>query len=145
MADGAPHPLIGTWAFVASEWKRADGRHANPFGEGAVGILTYSDAGYMTVQVMRPDRPPLTPGTAATLDAAFASATPGFLAYFGSYEIDAPAGVVAHTVLGSSFPPLVGVTTRRRFAIEGDTLTLRDDLTTSDGVAVAAATVWRRV
>jgi hypothetical protein len=139
------HPIVGTWAFVASEWRRADGRHANPFGEGAIGVLTYDDAGYMTVQIMRPDRPPLPEATPATLDQAFASGVPGFLAYFGTYEVDAAAGVVSHRVLASSFPAWVGASHHRRFEIAGDTLVLRDDLQAADGVAVAASTTWRRM
>jgi hypothetical protein len=138
------NPLIGTWAFVASEWKRADGRHANPFGAGATGMLTYDAGGHMAAQIMRADRPP-GPDGAPTIDSAFAAAVPGFLAYFGTYEIDASRGVVTHTVIASSFPRWVGTQHHRRFAIDGDELTLRDDLLTSDGVAVAAATLWRRM
>jgi len=161
-----PNALTGTWALVASEWKRADGKHANPFGANAVGVLTYDAGGYMSAQIMRADRPPGT-NIAPTIDAAFASAVPGFLAYFGTYEISAspplragqrlaleresgPAseaarGVVTHTVIASSFPAWVGGQHHRRFEIDGDQLTLRDDLTTADGVAVAASTTWRRV
>jgi hypothetical protein len=138
------NPLIGTWAFVASEWKRADGKHANPFGAGSTGILTYDAGGYMSAQIMRADRPP-GPDAAATIDTAFAAAVPGFLAYFGTYEIDASNSVVTHTVIGSSLPAWVGTQHHRRFEIDGDRLTLRDDLATSDGVAVAAATMWQRV
>ncbi len=134
--------LIGTWAFVASEWKRADGKHANPFGAGSVGVLTYDAGGYMSAQIMRADRP-LGPDIAPTIDAAFASAVPGYLAYFGTYEIS--GAIVSHTVIASSFPAWVGSQHHRRFEIDGDRLTLSDDLTTSDGVAVAASTTWRRV
>lgn len=136
--------LIGTWALVASEWKRADGKHANPFGVGSVGVLTYDAGGYMSTQIMRADRPP-GPDTAPTIDAAFVAAVPGFLAYFGTYEIDESRGIVTHTVVASSFPAWAGAQHHRRFVIDGDHLTLRDDLMTSDGVAVAASTTWRRV
>jgi hypothetical protein len=136
--------LLGTWAFVASEWKRADGKHANPFGAGSTGILTYDAAGYMSVQIMRADRPS-TQVAQPTIDAAFSAAVPGYLAYFGTYEIDEQRRVVTHTVIASTFPPFVGAQNHRRFEVEGDRLILRDDLTTSDGVAVAAATIWQRV
>lgn len=140
----AEHPLLGTWAFVASEWRRADGKHANPFGEAAVGVLTYDTAGYMAAQIMRAGRPP-GPDLPPTIDAAFASAVPGFLAYFGTYEIDEAKAVVTHTVVASSFSAWVGTSHHRRFVIVGDQLTLSDDLMTSDGVAVWASTTWRRV
>lgn len=138
------HAIVGTWALISSEWKRADGRHANPFGEGSVGMLTYDAAGFMAAQIMHAERPPM-PGGPPTIDQAFATAVPGFLAYFGSYEIDDPAGVVIHTVIASSFPPWVGSEHHRRFAVDGDRLTLSDELTAADGVVVAASTVWHRV
>ena len=143
MSDG--RLLIGTWAFVASEWRRADGRHANPFGEGAVGVLTYDAGGFMAAQIMRAERPAVPADTPATIDQAFASAVAGFLAYFGSYEVDDATSVVTHTVIASSFPPWVGGQHNRRFHIDGETLVLSDDLMTADGVAVAASTTWRRV
>lgn len=141
----ASHPLVGTWAFVASEWRRADGRHGNPFGDAAVGILTYDAGGFMAAQIMRAGRPPVPSDVPATIDQAFASAVAGFLAYFGSYVVDDVAGIVTHTVIASSFPPWVGGQHNRRFRIEGETLVLSDDLVTADGVAVAASTTWRRV
>ncbi len=140
----AQHPIVGTWAFVASEWKRADGRHANPFGAGAMGVLMYDASGHMSAQIMHADRPPVTT-IAPTIDAAFGLAIPGFLAYAGTYEVDDAAGVLTHRVVVSSFPAWVGTEHRRRFVIEGETLTLRDDLTTADGVAVAASTTWRKM
>jgi lipocalin-like protein len=135
--------LIGTWALVATEWKRADGRHANPFGANAVGILTYDPGGNMSAQVMRADRPAVT--SMGDIDAAMAGAWPGYIAYFGTYEIDERARVVRHRVIGSVFPAWVGGEHARRFALEGELLTLSDDLVTLDGVAVAASTTWERV
>jgi hypothetical protein len=137
------HPIVGTWAFVASEWKRADGKHANPFGEGSVGMLTYASDGYMSVQIMRSNRE-ASRHAPATLDAAFAAAVAGYLAYFGTYEIDDERRVITHTIIASTYPPFVGAQNQRRFEIVGDQLALRDDLMTADGVAVAAATIWRR-
>ena len=138
------HAIVGTWAFVASEWKRADGRHANPFGAGAMGVLMYDASGHMSAQIMHADRPPVTT-IAPTIDAAFGLAIPGFLAYAGTYDLDEAAAVVTHRVIVSSFPAWVGSEHRRRFTIEGGVLTLRDDLATADGVAVAASTTWQRM
>ena len=137
------NPLVGTWALIATQWKRADGRHANPWGEGATGILTYDPAGYMAAQVMRADRPSPADGTPSGIDAAMAAAVPGYIAYFGTYEIS--GAVVAHTVLGASLPAWVGTTHRRRFAVDGDRLTLSDSVIAADGIAVEAATTWQRV
>lgn len=137
--------LIGTWALVASEWRRADGRHANPFGAGATGILTYDAGGYMAAQIVRAARPAPDAGAPLTIDAAMAAAVPGVIAYFGTYEVDETAGVVVHHVIASAYPPWAGLTHRRRYSFERNTLTLADDLETADGVAVAASTTWERV
>ncbi len=137
--------LAGTWALVASAWRRADGRHANPFGAGAAGILSYDDAGNMSAQVMRADRPPPAAGQPAGIDTAMTSAGAGYIAYFGTYEIDGTRGVVTHTVIGSAFPAWVGGTHNRRFAIDGDRLTLSDSVTAADGTAVEASTTWQRI
>jgi hypothetical protein len=136
--------LLGTWALIATEWRRADGRHANPFGEGATGILIYDAAGYMSAQIMRSDRPSVDPAQAG-IDSAMASATPGYVAYFGAFVVDEASGVVTHRVIGAAHPAWVGREFARRYSIEGDVLTLRDDLIAADGVAVDAATTWRRI
>jgi hypothetical protein len=141
----ASNPLVGTWALVSTEWRRADGRHANPFGEGAVGILTYDDAGFMSAQIMRASRPALAPDSPAGIETAMSSAVAGYVAYFGRYTIEPGAKRVDHEVIGSAFPAWVGTTHQRHFETDGETLTLRQDFTTVDGVAVAAATTWRRV
>lgn len=139
------HELVGTWALVASAWRRADGRHGNPFGPGAVGILTYDAAGNMSAQVMRADRPPPATGQPAGIDTAMTSAFAGYIAYFGTYEIDGARGVVTHRVIGSAFPAWAGGTHNRRFAIDGDHLTLSDSVTAADGTAVEASTTWQRI
>jgi hypothetical protein len=139
--------LVGTWALVATEWRRADGRHANPFGPDAVGVLTYDAAGNMAAQIMRAGRPSAADdhvGGHAGIEAAMAAAVPGYIAYFGTYTLD-DDGVLRHLVAGSAFPAWVGTEHARRYRVEGDELTLMQDFTTADGVAVAASTTWRRV
>ena len=137
--------FAGTWALVATEWRRADGRHANPFGQGAVGILMYDAAGFMSASVMHAERPPLPRDQPSGIDTAMASAVPGFINYFGSYDVDDDAGVVRHHVIGAAYPAWVGLDFARGFRFEGDTLVLTDDLFAADGVAVAASTTWRRL
>ena len=73
-----------------------------------------------------------------------ALAFPGYVAYFGRYQLD-DAGVLQHEVVGSAFPAWVGTTHARRYRIEGHELTLMQNFVTADGVKVAASTTWRRV
>ena len=137
--------LVGTWALIATEWRRADGRHGNPFGPNAVGVLNYDAAGNMSAQVMRADRAGAAADQANGIETAMTSAFAGYIAYFGTYEIDEARAVVVHTVVGSAFPAWVGATPNRRFAIEGDRLTLSDSVTAADGTPVEASTTWQRV
>ncbi len=137
--------LIGTWALVATEWRRADGMHANPFGANAVGILIYEASGYMSAQVMRDGRASPAEGVAAGIDSAMTSASPGYVAYFGSYVVDEAAQTVTHQIIGSAFPAWVGAKVPRRFAISGNRLTLSDSVVTADGVPAEAETTWERL
>jgi hypothetical protein len=137
--------LIGTWALISTEWKRADGKHANPFGQDAVGVLIYTASGYISAQVMRADRPAPGEDQPAGIDTAMASAFPGYVAYFGSFAVDAAAATVKHHVIGAAHPVWAGREFARRFEIEGDVLTLRDALIAADGVPVDASTTWKRV
>ncbi len=137
--------LVGTWALVATEWRRADGRHGNPFGPGAIGVLTYDAAGNMSAQVMRAARPQAPAGQSVSIEAAMASAFAGYVGYFGTYEIDHARGVVVHAVIGSAFPAWAGASHDRRFLIEGDRLTLSASVTAADGTPVEASTTWRRL
>jgi hypothetical protein len=138
-------PITGTWALISTEWRRADGRHANPFGVGAAGILTYDAAGNMSAQIMRAQRPRPPPDGGTGIEAAMAGAFAGYVAYFGTYEIDESAHVLRHHVAGSAFPAWVGMVHERRYRVDGDVLTLSQDFVTADGVAVAASTTWRQV
>jgi hypothetical protein len=137
--------IVGTWALVATEWKRADGRHANPFGANAVGVVVYDAAGNMSAQVMHEGRPLPAPGASAGIDDAMASGTRGYIAYFGTYTVDYGGGTVTHEVAGSAFPAWVGRTITRRFRIESNRLRMSDSVVTSDGVAAEAATIWERM
>ena len=137
--------LVGTWALVATEWRRADGRHANPFGPDAVGVLTYDAAGNMSAQVMRAARPQPPGSGPAGIETAMTSAFAGYIAYFGTYTIVHARGVVVHAVIGSAFPAWVGGTHTRRFTLEADRLTLSDSVTAADGSPVEASTTWQRI
>lgn len=137
--------IVGTWALVATEWKRADGRHANPFGSGAVGVLMYDAAGNMSAQVMRAGRPAVPDDQPSGIDTAMAAAVPGYIGYFGAYHVDEAAGIVTHQVAGAAFPAWAGRDVPRRYRIDGDTLVLMDSVVAADGVAVEASTTWRRM
>ena len=123
--DTSDPGLVGTWRLVSAEERTEDGRSIPLWGSAPAGRLMYDDRGRMSAQLMDPRRKPFVSadrlaGTAAEVRAAFE----GYEAYFGSYAVDAKAGVVVHHVIGSLFPNLIGTDQRRFFALSGNRLTL---------------------
>jgi hypothetical protein len=121
--------LIGTWALLSYESVSEDGTTRHPFG-GAAGRLAYDEHGNMAGQVMRPGRH----GTDA----------PGYIAYFGTYEVDAAGDTVIHHVEGALNPSWVGGDQVRRFRFDGDRLVLELDVPRGDRVFRHVLT-WRRL
>ena len=114
--------LIGTWTLISYEAIEPDGSRSLPFGH-AVGRLTYDAHGNMTGQVMRPHRAPveLARGAAQQIRAAYI----GYIAYFGTYEADAAAGIVVHHVVGALNPAWVGGDQVRQMRFDGERLVLQ--------------------
>jgi hypothetical protein len=110
-------------------------------------MLTYDADGYMTVQLMRPDRPqrrprPVAPdavlGTIGELEVL------GYLAYCGTYDVEAGAWRVVHHVTCALLPELVGQDVVRTYELSGDTLTLHTPPVVVDGRERRSVLVWRR-
>jgi hypothetical protein len=113
--------FVGTWKLVSFEEQLPDGRVTRPYGEEPAGLLTYDAAGYMSVQVMRRDRPRLSSEKIADAGAdELKLAVEGFTAFFGAYEIDEERAMVIHHVEGHLLPNGVGKALARRFEFIGD-------------------------
>jgi hypothetical protein len=115
------NPLVGNWRLIAYETVDASGRRTNPYGD-AVGRLTYDDRGNMSGQVMRPDRARVErgEGNAQQVRAAYT----GYIAYFGTYEVDPAGAQVVHHVEGSLNPAWVGGDQIRGMRFDGERLVL---------------------
>jgi hypothetical protein len=120
-----PHRLVGNWTLKSYDAIAPDGTSSLPFGQ-AVGRLSYDEHGHMAGQVMRPDRAPVNVGRgeAQQVRAAYV----GYIAYFGTYEVNADAGIVTHRVQGALNPTWVGGIQVRRMRFEGDLLVLEADV-----------------
>jgi Lipocalin-like domain len=137
--------LLGTWSLVSFE-ALGGGHTEYPFGPDAVGLLTYDEAGHVTVQVMKIGRPffgsdDQDDGTVEELSAAFK----GYAAYYGTYSVDEQARVITHHVAASMFPNWVGTDHRREAVLEGGRLTLSTRLTWHEGKEWLFRLVWRRL
>lgn len=138
--------LVGTWRLVSFEYILANGATVEAYGHEPKGLLVYDRAGYMTAQIMSPSRPRFASGDrrSGTLEELHA-AIEGYIAYFGTYEIDEARGWVVHTELGDIFPNAVGTRQVRFYRFENDLLVLDVPPIVLGGERATARVVWARV
>lgn len=104
--------FIGCWRLISYQRRGEDGTVEYPFGERAVGRITYDEAGHVGAQLMQPGRP------------AGAPSAEGYIAYFGRYEVDEEARTVTHHVAAALRPDWVGTKLVRAYEFSGDRLIL---------------------
>ena len=123
--------LIGAWRYVGTtiDGARRD-RGANPKG-----MIYYGPHGEMAVQIA-PDVERKRSGAVMTPDEAFI-AVKDYIAYFGTYTIDAEAGTVTHHRHDALQPGDRG-DLLRRYEFTGDRLVLRPPGTTME-------VTWERI
>lgn len=112
--------LVGTWKLLSY-----DVGTTHPMGRDPVGLLIYTGDGRMSLQAMHPGRPRFV-GEASTghehgTPEEVASAYRGYIAYFGTYEVN-EGGSVTHRIEGSLFPNWVGRDQIELFKLSGDRL-----------------------
>lgn len=117
--------LIGDWTLVSYDAIAPDGSRSQPFGD-ARGRLRYDAYGNMAGQVMRPDRPRVELGTGSALRVR--DAYTGYIAYFGTYAVNAAGDTVIHHVQAALNPAWVGGDQVRQMRFEGDLLVLQADV-----------------
>jgi hypothetical protein len=138
--------LTGTWSLLSYTVTISDREgERRPYGEHPVGLLYYSADGWMSAQLMAPDRPGYDAerpdgGTAEQ----YTAAAEGFIGYAGPFDVDEDAGVVRHHVRVSLLPNWVGGVQVRRYELTGGTLTLRAETPLPDGRVVAGTLRWQR-
>ena len=136
-AQAAPG-LIGTWCLVEFADRDKDGTWHYRFGEHPRGYFVYDATGHVHIQIMKV--PALAPFPEAKLDEGkqpspehALEAYAAYVAYFGTYTVDAEKRVVTHHVQGSLAPDFTDTDQPRPFRLEGDRLEIGDGKT------------WRRV
>ncbi len=99
--------LIGTWKLASFEFRYEDGLVIYPWGQNASGFLIYTQDGYMSVVIMKADRPRfLVSDMFAGSAEEQAQAAQTYLSYCGTYEIQGDK--VIHHVEASLFPNWIG-------------------------------------
>ncbi|MDA1091924.1 MAG: lipocalin-like domain-containing protein [Acidobacteria bacterium] len=136
--------LVGTYRLVGREVKDEDGTWRPTPNFNEIGYITYSDTGYMGVQVMPNARAPFA-GDQPTADEA-RTALQGYSAYYGPFSTDEDEDgtfVVHHRV--GQIDPGGEVDAKRFYDFDGDRLILTP--ATPDGRKVGATrhVVWERL
>ena len=104
--------LVGTWTFVSSTGKLADG--SPTWGTNPKGSLILTENGRFSVQIMRNDRPKFASnnrmkGTPEEIKAT----VEGTISYFGTYEVDEAGKTLTYKIEGASFPNWNGTDQKR--------------------------------
>jgi hypothetical protein len=138
--------LVGTWRLRSWKNVASDGSAIDPLGERPVGYIFYNDDGYMSVEIMAPDRAPYGEADAfgGTLEER-SNAISTYLSYSGPFEVLADRDVVIHHIEVCSYPNWVGNAQVRFARLDGDRLTLSTKPMTFQGVERSAELVWERV
>ncbi len=150
---GLPAPIVGSWSLVSRVTTALDGRVLTDTGLSATpkGILIYDRAGHVAAQLARQGRTvemladecraaQKVKGTEDTAQTIL-----GYDAYFGTYSVNDKEGIVTHHLESALFPGDIGKSITRRFAINGNTLTIKFSTTLIDGTPVTRTLVWARL
>ena len=138
------NPLLGTWRLVELVSRTADGDVVYPFGRDAVGYITYTPDGRMSVSIMSADQARFAgEDIAGGTTAEKATIAETYLSYCGTYEIR--GDTVLHHVEISAFPNWIGADQVRTFALDGDRLSLTTPPLLRNGVRRTSHLSWERV
>jgi Lipocalin-like domain len=138
--------VLGTWELVSyTEGDNHGGPVTYPLGPDALGLIMYTGDGYMSAQIMRPDRPAYDrPATGGGTPEQAEAAAAGYLAYSGPYTVDENTGVLHHHPWVSLLPNWLNLTQLRHSTLDGDHLTLSAVTEAPDGVETVSTLVWKR-
>jgi len=124
--------LVGTWTFVSSTTKNADGSPL--WGSNPKGLIIFTDNGRFSSHTMRGDRPKFASNNRAqgTPEENKAVAI-GTISSFGTYTVDEANKTYVLRYEGSSYPNQEGTASTRPFTIAGDELKVTNPSPTVGG------------
>ncbi|WP_068184837.1 lipocalin-like domain-containing protein [Mycobacterium sp. UM_CSW] len=138
--------ILGAWILVTyTEQVNGQGPERHPHGPHPVGLILYTDDGYMSAQIMTPHRVPYDAPAAdgGTVEQTVAAAS-GYLAYSGPYSVDEATGDITHYVTVSLLPNWLDHPQLRHSHFDGDHLTLTAHTPQPDGGDLVSTLIWRR-
>jgi hypothetical protein len=138
--------FVGAWRLVSYSAVTSGGATIYPMGPNAHGRILYEPGGRMAVQIGDPDRAAFAVSDPhAAADAEVRAAFHGYLAYYGTYTVDAGRGVVVHHLEMSLLPNWIGVDQVRYFDLQGERLTLRTPPMVIGGIERVSRLVWEKL
>lgn len=138
--------LLGAWQLVSYTAHGADGEVIHPLGRTPYGLIIYTPEGYMSAQLGRGDRLPLsTPRLEEATPDELAGAAAAYVAYGGPFEV-VDRHTVEHHVTTSLFPNWIGRTQVRTVQFAGSFLRLGVSTPTRIwGAERTAELTWNRL
>lgn len=125
--------LIGSWKLIGMEALDAEGNQTLPWGAYVEGLLIYTDDGWMSLQMRKPDANPDDPEL--------------FHSYYGMYSVDEKDVSVTHRVISSLNPTWNNSIQVRTYRIDGTLLILESPMISIEQAQtpVRVTTTWRRL
>ncbi len=136
--------VAGTWELVEHKTTMANGEVRRAFGPTPRGLFIFHEDGHTSVQIVSAERP--TTPLAKASDDEVRGLSRGYLAYFGSYDVDpATKKIVVHTTADLN-PANSGTDQIRFYELSGDLLYLQPPPTVVAGGGQQVSRItWRRV
>ena len=137
--------FAGTWRLLECYGKWSDGRISYPYGDKPEGQLIYDGHGNFSGQIVGSGRPEfesgnLLKGTEEEIKTAFE----GYIAYYGTYEVDEAKGQVTHHVQSALFPNWIGDIQTRNYEFEGERLRLSTQPIKGSRADLTNVLLWER-
>jgi hypothetical protein len=140
--------FIGTWRLVAVHFYNAQNEIVKLYGQEPRGMLMYDAQGHMNGQVMQRERPSLPKRRdAENARDEYHAILRGYIAYFGTFNVDEHARTITHHVQGSLIPDWVGTDQVRlyEFCNNGQQLILRTPPSSLRGDVLRGELIWERI
>lgn len=146
--SGPPAPtvaqLLGTWKLVSVEGTvTGQAKPTLPYGTHPVGFLMYQADGHMCAQLTNEGAAPWKDPAKAT-DAQKIAYYESFIAYCGTFKLDAQNSTVYHYPTVAWSPSYLGSTQPRPFRLQGDKLIITAIEGLPDPKMEKLVLVWQR-
>jgi hypothetical protein len=127
-AQSVQSQLVGTWKLVLFQDRNSpDDPWENDFGDPPLGYFMYDVAGHASIQIMK--TPPVQISAGGPTAEQALEIFNGYIAYFGTYEVDESQGLIVHHVEGGVNPNDINSNQPRPFELSGDQLIIGDQQT----------------